>query len=194
VNRRSHWSILLALALISSGCAAAAAPPVGRATSTGFVGAAHNDTSTPFNLVHLPRLIRVRYDGRALRFRHVVSERLVVTHHHVTYRSGRLRVSGQLNVPRRPGRFPLVVLTHGYENPATYRSGAALTREVAHLTSHGYVVMQPDYRNHGESDREAARYVARPLGYPEDVLNAIRAVRRATRPCRRGPGTTTADG
>lgn len=28
--------------------------------------AAHNDTSTPFNLVHLPRLARTSYDGRGL--------------------------------------------------------------------------------------------------------------------------------
>jgi uncharacterized protein len=173
---------MLVLALVSSGCAAVAASPMERVASTTFVGAAHNDTSTPFNLVHLPRLIRHRYDGRALRIRHVVSDGLAVTRHHVTYRSGSLRVSGQLSVPRRPGRFPLLVLAHGYQNPATYRSGASLAREAAYLASHGYVVMQPDYRNHGESDRETARYVARPLGYPEDLVNAIRAVRRADLP------------
>jgi uncharacterized protein len=170
---------MLVLALISSGCAAVAAPPVERVASTTFVGAAHNDTSTPFNLVSVPALIQHRYDGRALRVRHVVADGLAVRRHHVTYRSGGLLISGQLSVPRRPGRFPLLVLAHGYQNPATYRSGASLAREAAYLASHGYVVLQPDYRNHGHSDREKARFVARPLGYPEDLVNAIRAVKQA---------------
>jgi dipeptidyl aminopeptidase/acylaminoacyl peptidase len=87
-----------------------------------------------------------------------------------------------LSVPNRRGRFPLVVLAHGYQAPARYRTGATLEREQAHLTARGYVVLQPDYRNHGDSDREAALAVRRPLGYPEDLVNAILAVRRAGLP------------
>ena len=146
------------------------------------VGAAHNDTSTPFNLSSLPALVENEYDGRGLQVDHLVANELASTRHQVTYLSGDLRISGQLSVPRRRGRFPLVVLAHGYEPPATYRSGAALAREASFLAARGYVVLLPDYRNHGDSDHDSSEPVAEPLGYAEDVVNAIRAVRRARLP------------
>ena len=146
------------------------------------VSAAHNDTSTPFNLSSLPALIEHEYDGRGFRVDHVVGDELASTRHHVTYSSGDLSISGQLTVPRRRGTFPLVVLAHGYEDPATYRSGAALAREASFLAARGYVVLLPDYRNHGDSDRDSPEPVAEPLGYAEDVVNAIVAVRRARLP------------
>jgi dipeptidyl aminopeptidase/acylaminoacyl peptidase len=144
--------------------------------------AAHNDTSTPFNLVSIPALIEHEYDGRGFHVGDVVADELASTRYSIRYRSGDLLISGQLTVPHRPGRFPLLVLAHGYENPATYRSGAALAREQEFFAAQGYVVLLPDYRNHGESDHDASKPVARPLGYTEDLVNAVVAVRRARLP------------
>jgi dipeptidyl aminopeptidase/acylaminoacyl peptidase len=147
-----------------------------------LAAAAHNDTSTPFNISSLPALIEHEYDGRAFRVDHLVADELASTRFHVTYRSGDLHISGQLSVPGRPGRFPLVVLAHGYETPATYRSGAALAREASFLAARGYVVLLPDYRSHGDSDHDSSEPVAEPLGYAGDVVNAVRAIRRAELP------------
>lgn len=177
---RSQRSLLLVLALLVSACASTAAPRT--AAPQTFVGAAHNDTSTPFNLVSLPALIRHRYDGGGLRVGPEVADGFAWTRHRITYRSGGLSISGRLTVPRRAGRWPVVVIAHGYEDPATYRSGVALAREQAYLAARGYVVMVPDYRNHADSDRESGESVDRPLGYAEDVVNAVRAVRRARLP------------
>ncbi|MGA9748988.1 MAG: alpha/beta fold hydrolase, partial [Nocardioides sp.] len=77
---------------------------------------------------------------------------------------------------------PLVVVAHGWTDPARYRSGGTLERERAMLAEHGFVTFQVDYRNHAGSSRESGDVVARPLGYPEDVINAVRAVRRARLP------------
>jgi uncharacterized protein len=182
VHRRSHWSLVLTLSLLpSAGLAATAPPSVGRVPAA-VVAGPHNDTSSPFNVVSLPALIRHRYDGRGLRLGRVVSAGVTSTRYRVTYRSGDLRISGELSVPSRRGRFPLVVLAHGYKDPATYRSSETHERERTHLASRGYVVLMPDYRNYGASDRESSAPVAEPLGYPEDVVNAILAVRRAKLP------------
>lgn len=180
MRSRSQWLLLLvALVLLASACARAVASHADLPPGRPVPAAAHNDTSTPFNLFLLPRLIRHRYDGRGLRLDHVAARGLGSTRYHVTYLSGALSVSGQLSIPTGRGRHPLVVLAHGWEDPADYRSGVALAREEAELTAHGYAVLLTDYRNHADSDREGARPVARPLGYPEDVVNAVLAVRRA---------------
>ena len=140
--------------------------------------AAHNDTSTPFNLVHLPQLARTRLDGRGLELRPVAQEGGVV-HHAVSYRGAGLTLTGTLTRPDRAGRFPLVVLAHGYHHPSAYDPAQVSRRERVYLASRGFVVLQPDYRNYGGSTREDDRFVARPTGYPEDLLNAVRALRRA---------------
>ena len=180
--RRSLWSLLLAATIATAGCGPVATS-FSEQVRTGVVAAAaHNDTSTPFNLVSLPALIDHEYDGRAFHIGPVVAEELASTTHAVTYRSGDLLVSGQLSVPRRPGRFPLLVLAHGWEDPATYHSGVALSRERSYFAARGYVVLLPDYRNYGDSDRETPDPVTHPLGYTEDLVNAVLAVRTAHLP------------
>lgn len=176
------WSLVLAVVLLLTGACALGPARSGGTDGTAMVSAAHNDTSTPFNLVSLPALIAHEYDAGPLRVGHLVADEGASRRYQVTYRSGRLDVSGQLSLPAGEGSFPLVVLAHGYEPPSTYRSGATLAREQSHLAAHGYAVLLTDYRNHAGSDREGAGPVAAPLGYPEDVVNAVLAVRRAGLP------------
>jgi dipeptidyl aminopeptidase/acylaminoacyl peptidase len=146
------------------------------------VAGAHNDTSTPFNLVSVPALAEHRYDGRGLRLERVLLRTLALTRYAVSYRSGALRVTGVMDVPTRAGRVPLVVLAHGWTDPDRYRSGGMLDRERSLLAASGFVALQVDYRNHAGSTQESTGVVARPLGYPEDLVNAVRAVRRADLP------------
>jgi len=100
----------------------------------------------------------------------------------VTYRSGKLTISGIMNVPDGNGPFPVVILNHGYIDPAIYTNGRGLAREQDYLARAGYVVLHTDYRNHAESDDDPTAELKLRLGYTEDVINAVRAVKRSTLP------------
>lgn len=151
------------------------------------LAAAHNDTSTPFNLVSMPALLHHRYDGRRMRVRKVGSQPGVVDYA-LRYRSDSLAITGTMTVPDSPGRHPVVLLAHGYVRPAQYRSRRYAQRIRFYLARRGYVVVQPDYRNYGGSTQESDAFVPRPRGYPEDLINAVIALRRAKLPfVRRGP-------
>ncbi len=143
---------------------------------------AHNDTSTPFNFVSVPALTEHRFDGRRLRLERVLVRTLALTRYAVSYRSGDLRVTGVLDVPTRSGRHPLVVMAHGWTDTDRYTSGSMLERERSMLAENGFAALQIDYRNHAGSSRESAGPVAEPLGYPADLVNAVRAVKRARLP------------
>jgi uncharacterized protein len=183
VSYRTARLLLIAavLALVAA-CAPASSTTVGPPGTAPVLLGAHNDTSTPFNLVSIPELTRHRYDGRGLRVTRTLSSGLAFTRSAVTYRSGALVVTGVLTVPNRPGRHPVVVLAHGYADPTRYTSGSMLEREQAYLAENGFVTLQVDYRNYAGSTRESTDPVARPLGYPEDLVNAVRALRRARLP------------
>ena len=128
--------------------------------------------------VSLPALFEKDYNGGGLRIGRTRLETATYTEHYVTYRSGDLRISGILNVPRGRGPHPAVVLAHGYIDPAYYVTGQGLTRERGWLADAGFVTLHTDYRNHaGSSDAPRTELTMR-LGYTEDVVNAVLALRR----------------
>ena len=169
----------LALAGFVAACAPAASTTLPVPGTAPVLVGAHNDTSTPFNLVSGPALTAHRYDGRGLRITDTIARQLAFTRYAVSYRSGRLIVTGVMVVPNRSGRHPVVVIAHGYGDPAHYTTGSMLEREQAALAENGFVAFQIDYRNYAGSTRESTAPVARPLGYPADLVNAVTALKKA---------------
>jgi dipeptidyl aminopeptidase/acylaminoacyl peptidase len=170
--------LVLGLGVLLAACAPASSTTLRSGAAPVLLGA-HNDTSTPFNLVSLPALIRHEYAGRDLRITGVLRRELAYTRYAVSYRSDRLTVTGVLVVPSRPGRHPVVVIAHGYRDPARYTRGSMLEREQAAFAENGFVAFQIDYRNYARSSRERGVPVAHPLGYPADLINAVQAVKRS---------------
>lgn len=136
----------------------------------------------PPHPVSLPALMEKKYDGRDLKLGLVLADNETYTRYYITYKSGELTISGIMNIPKGAGPFPLLVLAHGYIDPAVYTNGRGLKREQDYLARHGFAVIHPDYRNHADSDDELDPELTMRLGYTEDVINAILAVRTAKLP------------
>jgi dipeptidyl aminopeptidase/acylaminoacyl peptidase len=128
--------------------------------------------------VSLQALMAKEYDGRALRLGAELASTAAYRQHTVTYRSGKLRISGVLNIPRGKGPFPALVLAHGYIDPAIYTNGRGMARELDRFGTEGFVTLHVDYRNHAGSDDDPAADSRLRLGYTEDVINAVLALRR----------------
>lgn len=109
----------------------------------------------------------------------VLAETDSYTRYYITYKSGELKISGIMNVPKGDGPFPLLLLNHGYIDPAVYTNGRGLKREQDYLAREGYVVIHSDYRNHAQSDDDPDTERNFRQGYAEDVVAAILAVRAA---------------
>lgn len=180
--RKRRLLAALALAGLVAACAPASSTTLGVPGTAPVLLGAHNDTSTPFNLVSMPALIEHRYDGRGLRITSTLGSEVAFTRYAVDYRTGRLTVTGVMAVPKRPGPHPIVVIAHGYGDPARYTSGSMLKREQGYLAASGFVAFQVDYRNYARSTRESSDPVAHPLGYPADLVDAVTALRRARLP------------
>lgn len=127
--------------------------------------------------VSLPALMQRRYDGRGLRLGAELASTSSYTQNTVSWRSGRLTISGVLNVPRGEGPFPAVVLAHGYIDPDIYTNGRGMKRELDWFGTAGFVTLHVDYRNHAFSDDDPRADLDLRLGYTEDVINAVLALR-----------------
>jgi uncharacterized protein len=132
--------------------------------------------------VSLQALMTKKYDGRDLRVGRVLARTDAYTRYFVTYASGSLRISGIMNVPTGPGPYPVLVLNHGHIDTAIYTNGRGLAREQDYLARRGYVVLHTDYRNHAQSSDDPRAELTLRLGYTEDVINAVLAIKRSKLP------------
>lgn len=181
-----QWVPAVVLALLATACSGAQdtdgapAPPSGSpsAPSPSPSGAAsESPDAVPPHPVSLPALAATDFDGGALRLGEEVLRAAGHRQYSVTYRSGGLRISGRLAVPDGEGPFPTVVLAHGYIDPAVYVNGQGMTRERAWFGERGYVALHVDYRGHAGSDPDRSGGLDMRMGYTEDVVNAVLALR-----------------
>jgi len=156
MSRMSVKQLVLSLAIILGSCALAA-----------------DET------VSLPYLMRHEFDGRDLKLVKVLEQSPAYTKYYITYKSGPLTISGILDRPQGQGPFPVIITAHGYIAPRVYTTGRGLKREQDYLARRGYVVLHPDYRNHAGSDKEPEENLRLHIGYVEDVINAVYAVKNS---------------
>jgi dipeptidyl aminopeptidase/acylaminoacyl peptidase len=136
----------------------------------------------PHHPVSLPALFDKELVGRDFKLGPVLADNSAYTRYYITYKSGDLKISGIMNVPKGSGPFPLLLLNHGHIDTDIYTNGRGLKREQDYLARRGYVVLHSDYRNHAESDDDPNSEVRFRLGYTEDVINAINALHAAKLP------------
>lgn len=158
-----------------------ASVPSASSPSGGTSSSATERPATPPDPVSLPAYFDRRFSGGDLRLGTVRERTTAYTSYDASYRSGRLRITGVLNVPAGRGPFPAVVLAHGYIDPGYYVSGQGMTRERGYLATRGYVAFHVDYRNHAGSDDDPAADRGLRLGYSVDVINAVEALRASRR-------------
>lgn len=130
----------------------------------------------------IPRAIAQSYQGSDLRVRELLASTSAYTRHAITYRSDGLTITGTMTRPRGRGPFPVVVLAHGYIDPAVYVTGQGFRREQDWLARNGYIALHVDYRNHAGSDDDPRNDIDLRIGYAADVINAGLAVRSSTLP------------
>jgi dipeptidyl aminopeptidase/acylaminoacyl peptidase len=184
-KRKRNLVALLALAAFASACTAAPKTPTARpippvlSTSSPTPTAALRPVANPVSLL---ALTQKHFDGRGFKVGRVIRTNGAYTRYFVTYRSGDLRISGIMNVPAGKGPFPVLIFNHGHIEPAVYRNGQGLGREQDYLARHGYVIVHTDYRNHAQSDDDPTNELKLRIGYTEDVVNAVLAIRAAKLP------------
>jgi dipeptidyl aminopeptidase/acylaminoacyl peptidase len=110
------------------------------------------------------------YPGSQIRIQGTYGRSKAFASHPFIYDSGGLKISGMMNVPQGRGPFPVVILCHGFIDPAEYVTGDDTWRQADYLAERGYLTLAPDYRNHAASDKARSFFH---IGYAEDVLHLI---------------------
>ncbi len=91
------------------------------------------------------------------------------------YRSEGLDMYGFLNIPDGDGPFPVIIMLHGYVEPAQYKTVAYSARYADALAEFGYFVIHPNLRRYAPSP-DAPNQLG--LGDTIDTLNLVSLVRQ----------------
>jgi len=95
-----------------------------------------------------------------------------------------LQEFGLMTLPSKApagGKYPVIVLCHGYNNPQNYSTLKAYLGDMEFYSQHGYAVIKPDYRGQGFSltsgTADGAYYS---MSYNTDVMSLIAAIKKTS--------------
>lgn len=91
------------------------------------------------------------------------------------YPSDGLTVYGFMNLPHGDAPHPVVLVLHGYLDPAEYQMYPYTTRYADSLAAAGYIVLHPNFRNYPPSDPGPSLFR---VGYAIDVMNLIALIQQ----------------
>ncbi len=163
--------------------ATATVPPTETAaptnTPTPTVTSTPSPTPTPTHPLMIEVMRQQEYPGSELTLEATLTwgpgfERFIVS-----YLSEGNKIYALLTIPRgeRPETgWPVIIFNHGYIPPEVYRTTERYEAHVEALAQHGYIVLRPDYRGHGDSEGVATGGYSLP-DYTVDVLNAVAAIK-----------------
>lgn len=132
--------------------------------------------------VSLPALMAKEFNGRELKLGQIQDDNSAYTRYYITYKSGELTISGIMNIPKGippEGGWPVLFLNHGHIDTSVYTNGRGLRREQDYLARRGFAILHSDYRDHAQSDKDPYTETNVRLGYVEDVINAVLAVKNS---------------
>ena len=149
----------------------ATATAIASATSTPLPTA--TVTPDPYQPYTIDALVARSYGGGELEIVETLEETETFTRYLIRYPSDGLTIYGFMNVPHEGVKFPLVVLLHGYIDPAVYQTVDYTRRYADALADAGFFVIHPNLRGFPPSDSGDDRFR---VGLAVDVLNLLAIV------------------
>lgn len=150
--------------LTPSALPAATLSPVPVATGT------LTPTPDPYADVTIAGLRSRTYGGGKVEIVQRYGKNNAFTRYEIRYPSDGLNINGFMDVPNGAGPFPVIILLHGYIEPARYNTLDYSTTYADSLAQAGYLVLHPNLRGYTPSDDGPNRFR---VGYAVDVLNLI---------------------
>ena len=130
-------------------------------------------TPNPFAGYTIPELAARHFGGSQIYVTETVEQSLYFIRYLISYDSDSRLATGMMNVPYGPGPYPVIVVNHGYIDPAVYQPGLDSRPMADFFAAHGYVAIMPDYRGYAESTPGPNPMR---IGYAIDVLNLVESI------------------
>ena len=65
------------------------------------------------------------------------------------------KVSGLMNLPKKPGDYPVIIMIRGYADKDIYEPGVGTSHGGELMAENGFITLAPDFLGYGYSDKES---------------------------------------
>ncbi len=62
------------------------------------------------------------------------------------------KISGLINLPNKPGHYPIIIMIRGFVDPLIYKTGVGTKHAGEKLARSGFITLSPDFLGYGQSD------------------------------------------
>ena len=136
-------------------------------------------TPEPYEQYTIDALRQRTYGEGTIEVVETMEENDRFTRYLIRYPSDGLNIYGFVNVPKGEGPFPVIVVIHGFVDPATYETLDYTTPAADALTQAGYLIFHPNLRGYPPSDHGDNLFR---VGMAVDVLNLLAMIKAKAGP------------
>lgn len=131
----------------------------------------------PLERYSFERLRQKVFLGSEIKLEKVISKETGYTSYLFFFETEGKKVSGQANIPNRPGKHPVVVMIRGYADNEIYYTGIGTKKAAGVFADNGFITLAPDFLGFGSSDQASADILANRFERPETVLNLLASIK-----------------
>lgn len=124
-------------------------------SSSSSVGRLQQIIEKPFDKYTYDSLIKTDFPASEITIGKVISDNPAFVSRMFYFNVGGKRVSGLLNIPKKEGNLPALVLLRGFVEPTQYTTGVGTQHDGEVFAKNGYITLAPDFLGYGESDKAA---------------------------------------
>jgi len=131
----------------------------------------------PLEKYSFENLRKRQYQGSEIKLEKIIKEEDKYTSWLFSFQSDGEKVTGMLNLPKKEGKRPVVVMIRGYADDQVYFTGLGTRKGAGVFAENGFITLAPDFLGFGGSDTSSADILEARFERPITVLNLIASVK-----------------
>jgi len=131
----------------------------------------------PLEKYSFENLRKREYQGSEIKLEKVIKEEERYTSWLFSFQSDGKKVTGMLNIPKKLGKLPVVLMIRGYADEEIYFTGLGTRKGAGVFAENGFITLAPDFLGFGGSDTSSADILEARFERPITVLNLLASIK-----------------
>lgn len=106
----------------------------------------------PLSKYSFENLKKTQFNGSPITIGKLVKDDTNFSSYMFYFNDGKYKVSGLLNLPKKEGIYPVIVMFRGYVDKEVYSPGEGTRASGEEFARNGFITLAPDFLGYGESD------------------------------------------
>ncbi|MCJ7786819.1 hypothetical protein MUP06_01205 [Patescibacteria group bacterium] len=131
----------------------------------------------PLEKYSFENLKKREYQGSEIKLEKVLQEENSYTSWLFSFQSDGQKVTGMLNLPKKQGKLPVIVMLRGYADDEIYFTGLGTRKAAGVFADNGFITLAPDFLGFGGSDTSSLFILEARFERPITVLNLLASIK-----------------